>query len=192
MIKLFYKKAPSPEEQLKQDILAGKPVDIVFPQLLSLYKERLYWHIRKMTNNHEDTDDCLQEVFVKVFKNLDKFRGDANLYTWINRIATNETISYLRKKNKKKVVSLVTTVGDGEMALDIPADNPMKAGDEIEALLVKALSTLPDKQREVFELRYYEDLTYKEIAKRLGKSEGGLKASYHLAAKKIEEQLKTL
>ena len=158
-----------------------------FRILMSQYKERTYWHIRHILLDHDDANDITQDTFVKVWKNLEKFRGDSSLFSWIYRIATNESLNFLRKmKNKStspidKVEFLLVNKLD---------DNSLMTGDEIERKLQRSLLELPEKQRLVFNMRYFEDLKYQEISDILGTSIGGLKASYHHAIKKIEENLK--
>ena len=154
-----------------------------FNLLVRKYQERIYWHIRKMVIDHDDSDDLVQEVFVKVWKYLDNFRGDSQLYTWIYRIATNECLSFLAKKKKR----FFLPIGDVEKELSTYIDTSnLISGDEIQLKLHKALLKLPDKQRLVFNMKYFDDMKYEEIAKITDTSVGALKASYHLAVKKIE------
>lgn len=159
-----------------------------FRQLLSEYKERIYWHVRKMLLDHEDANDVTQEIFVKIWKNLDKFRADSQLYTWIYRIATNECLTFLNKKNKTNSVGLedvdASIYAQGGQAQNLDADY-------IQHKLSSALSILPDKQRLVFNMKYFDELKYEEISEITDTSVGALKTSYHLAVKKIEEYLKT-
>lgn len=156
-----------------------------FDAIVTLYQRRLYGIIRKMVISHEDTDDVLQEVFIKVWDNLANFRGGSQLFTWLYRIATNEALNFLRKQKRTKLFS-----GDIHEALIemLPGEISPDA-DEVEHKLQKAILQLPDKQRLVFHLRYYEDLPYEEIATITDTSVGALKASYHHAAKKIEDYL---
>ena len=155
---------------------------------MSQYKERTYWHIRRILLDHEDANDIVQDTFVKVWKNLDSFRGDSSLFSWIYRIATNESLNFLRKMKNKSTVPIDKVEYLLVNKLD---DNSMMSGDEIERKLQHSLLKLPEKQRLVFNMRYFEDLKYQEISDILGTSVGGLKASYHHAIKKIEENLKT-
>ena len=161
--------------------------DLGFRQLVLAYQQRLYWHIRKMVIDHDDTDDLLQEVFIKVWKNIDKFREDSNLFTWMYKIATNECLNFLkRNKNQFKV-----SMEDGNGALYKKLDNsPYISGTAVQMKLQKALLKLPDKQRLVFNMKYFDDMKYEEISKITETSVGSLKASYHLAVKKIEEYIK--
>lgn len=153
--------------------------------IIGRFQERIYWQIRRLVKNHQDTEDVMQNVFVKVWKNLDNFREDSNLYTWLYRIAFNETHTFLGKEAKRRTSDLDPPLFENSIAVE----GKNISGDEIESLLNAALATLPEKQKLVFELRYYDELKFQEIAELTGTSEGALKASYHLAAKKIEEFL---
>ena len=161
--------------------MAGSQEEM-FRSIVVAYQERLYWHIRKIVYIHEDTDDLLQETFLKVWKHLDSFRGASNLYTWIYRIATNEALAFLRKK-RIDVQDIADHMYEGKGWDTLDADS-------IELALQKALAALPDKQRIVFNMRYFDDMPFKEIASILETSVGGLKANYHHAAKKVEHILK--
>ena len=158
-----------------------------FEVLINTYKVRLYWHIRRIVLNHDDTDDVLQNTFIKVFKNIDGFKGDSKLFSWMYRIATNEALSFLKAKSKKMGIS------NGELQTQI-VDNLQAdvyfEGEEIQLKLQKAIAELPDKQKLVFNMKYFEELKYEEISEILDTSVGALKASYHLASKKIEAFLK--
>jgi RNA polymerase sigma factor (sigma-70 family) len=157
-----------------------------FNLLLKKYQQKIYWHIRRMVIDHDDADDIAQDVFVKVWKNLPGFRADAQLYTWMYRIATNECITFLNKKKAKNNVSL----DDVDSSLgDTLAASSYFDGDKAQRKLQEALLTLPDKQRLVFNMKYYEDMKYEEISDVVGTSVGALKASFHLAVKKIEAYL---
>jgi RNA polymerase sigma factor (sigma-70 family) len=161
--------------------------NLAFNQLVRKYQQKIYWHIRKMVIDHEDADDLTQEVFIKVWKNLGNFRQDAQLYTWLYRIATNECLTFLSSKKRKFFLPINDVAA--ELAEKIES-SPDISGDEIQLKLQKALLKLPDKQRLVFNMKYYDELKYEEISEILGTSVGALKASYHLAVKKIEEFLK--
>lgn len=154
-----------------------------FRELISLYKERLYWHIRKIVINHDDADDVLQNTFVKVFKNIDGFRGKSKLYSWMYRIATNEAISHLNKKSNLNKIDNFEL--QNQIVQNLYADEYFD-GDEIQLKLQMALATLPQKQRIIFNMRYFDDMKYTDISDILETSVGGLKASYHHARKKIE------
>lgn len=156
--------------------------------LVRAYQERVYWHIRKMVIDHDESDDLVQEVFIKVWKNLDGFREDARLYTWIYRIATNECLNHLRKKKNR----FFLPIGDvtGELMGRLESQRSPDAS-EVEMKLQKALLQLPDKQRMVFNMKYFDDMKYDDMAEITGTSVGALKASYHHATKKIEEFLQS-
>lgn len=158
-----------------------------FNMLVRSYQQRVYGLVRKMVIDHDDANDVTQEVFIKVHKSIETFREDAQLYTWIYRIATNESLTFLNKKRRRFFLPL-EDIG-AELAAKIDS-TPSMDGDEIQRKLQKALLTLPDKQRLVFNLKYYEEMPYEEMAAVTGTSEGALKASYHHAVKKIEEFLK--
>ncbi|MBA3972239.1 MAG: sigma-70 family RNA polymerase sigma factor [Bacteroidetes bacterium] len=157
-----------------------------FNLLVRQYQKRLYWHIRKIILNHDDTDDVLQNVFIKVWRNLDKFKGDSQLFTWLYRIATNESITFLNQKKKRAGVPLDDV--SSFLANNLESDSYYK-GDEIQTKLQKAILTLPDKQRIEFNLKYFEEMKYEEMSGILETSVGALKASYHHAVKKIEYYL---
>ena len=160
-----------------------------FNQLVRQYQQKIYWHIRKMVIDHDDADDLTQETFLKAWINLDKFRADAQLYTWLFRIASNECINFLNKKRRRFFIP-IHDVGH-ELAEKIDND-PLLSGDEVQRQLQKALLHLPDKQRLVFNMKYFDDLKYEQISEITGTSVGALKASYHIAVKKIEEYLISL
>jgi len=159
--------------------------NLAFNQLVRKYQQRVYWHVRKMVVDHQDADDLTQDTFVKVWKHLENFRQDASLYTWIYRIATNECLNFLSAKRRKFFLPL-NDVG-AELLAKVEADPGVLSGDEVEQKLQKAILRLPDKQRLVFNLKYYEDMTYEQMADVTGTSVGALKASYHHAVKKIEQ-----
>lgn len=158
-----------------------------FNMLVRVYQQKVYWLVRKMVIDHDDADDVTQEVFIKVHRSIGTFREDSQLFTWLYRIATNECLTFLNKKRRRFFLPL-EDVGS-ELAAKIDS-SPSISGDEIQKKLQKALLTLPDKQRLVFNLKYYEEMPYEEMAAVTGTSEGALKASYHHAVKKIEEFLK--
>ncbi len=158
-----------------------------FRDLLSLYKKRLYWHIRRMVICHEDADDVLQNTFIKVWNAIDTFREESNLYTWLYRIATNESLSFLEQKKRKWFSG-----DDGELTDSLVQNLQSDSffdGDEVQLKLQKAIAKLPAKQRLVFNMKYFEDMKYQEMAQILETSEGALKASYHHATKKITEYM---
>ena len=157
-----------------------------FNILLNKYQQKIYWHIRRLVIDHNDTDDLVQESFVKVWKNLANFRSDSQLYTWIYRIATNESITFLNKKKLKNNISLDDV--SGELAESLTAAHYFD-GDRIQRKLQEAVLTLPEKQRIVFNMKYFDNMKYDEISEVLGTSVGALKASFHIAVKKIESIL---
>ena len=158
-----------------------------FNLLVREYQERVYWHVRKMVISHDDADDLVQEIFVKVWKNLNSFREDAKLYTWIYRIATNECLTFLKKKKRKYLIPIHDVSQELSEKLD---EDVQISGDEVQLKLQKALLKLPDKQRVVFNMKYFEEMKFTEIAEITGTSVGALKANYHHAVKKIEEFIK--
>jgi len=155
-----------------------------FNALVARYRERLYWHIRKMVVIHEDADDVLQNTFVKAWKGLELFKGESQLYTWLYRIATNESINFLNQKRSRQMMS-VEDVGY-ELSQSLHHDAYF-SGDELQLQLQKAILSLPEKQRLVFNMKYFEEMPYEEMSEILGTSVGALKASYHHAVKKIKE-----
>jgi RNA polymerase sigma-70 factor (ECF subfamily) len=175
------------EETLKQ--LRNAVPDLqkkAFEQIVSFYSDKLYRQIRKMVLSHDDANDLLQNTFLKAWLNIDLFRGDAKLSTWLYRIAFNETITFINKQNAQNTVSI-----DNEDAFfkeQLESDEYFD-GDELQLKLQRAIASLPEKQRLVFNLRYYEEMPYNEMSETLGTSVGALKASYHHAVKKIEEFL---
>nr|WP_321412189.1 RNA polymerase sigma factor [uncultured Allomuricauda sp.] len=175
------------EETLVQELQQEENRAKAFEVLVNTYKERLYWHIRSIVLDHDDTDDVLQNTFIKVYKNIEKFKGDSKLYSWMYRIATNESLTFLKKRLKKLGFSHQEL--KERMVENLQADVYFE-GDEIQLKLQRALATLPDKQKLVFTMKYFQEMKYKDIAEVLETSEGALKASYHLAVKKIESYLK--
>lgn len=154
-----------------------------FRFLVQSYQERLYWHVRQMVSLHDDADEVLQNTFIKVYRGIKNFRGDAQLYTWMYRIATNEALTFLKKKKKRATVDLDNE--ESGLMETLEADHYFD-GNRATILLQKALELLPEKQRQVFVFRYYDELSYNEISEIVNTSVGGLKASYHHAVKKIE------
>jgi RNA polymerase sigma-70 factor, ECF subfamily len=155
-----------------------------FRLLMSRYQEPLYRHVRRMVYGHDDANDVIQNTFIKVFKNIERFEGKSKLFTWLYRIATNEAITFLNNRQRKET----DTIDDADnvyLASQLRADTFFD-GDEIEIRLQQAIAILPDKQRTVFNLRYYDEMPYEEMSQVLGTSVGALKASYHHAVKKVE------
>ncbi len=157
-----------------------------FTAIIRKYQEKLYWHVRRMVVDHDDANDVLQNVFIRVWNALENFREDSQLYTWLYRVATNECLTFLEQQKKKSSVSL----SDVESGLSnkIKADTNFDAN-KLEWKLQLAIQQLPEKQRIVFTLRYYDEMPYEEMSRVLDTSEGALKASYHHAAKKIEDYI---
>lgn len=154
-----------------------------FNELVRKYSEPLYWHVRAIVGNHDDADDLLQEIFIKVWKALPSFRGDSDAFTWLWRIATNEAVSFLRKARVRAALSFSRLDAEAERISD---PNPFFDGDKALRALRKAIATLPDKQRLVFTMRYYEELSYEQISEITGTSVGALKTSYHIAYEKVK------
>jgi len=157
-----------------------------FNLLVRAYQQRVYWHVRKMVIDHDDADDLTQEVFIKIHRYIENFREDSQLYTWIYRIATNECLSFLEKKKRRFFLPIGDVAGELSNKLD---RSSQISGDEIQLKLQKALLKLPDKQRLVFNMRYFEDMSYEQISEITDTTVGALKASYHHAVKKIEDFL---
>lgn len=157
-----------------------------FNLLIRAYQQRVYWHVRKMVIDHDDADDLTQEVFIKVHKSIDNFREDSQLFTWIYRIATNECLTFLNKKRRRFFLPLEDVGKELATKLDT---SPEISGEDIQKKLQKVLLKLPDKQRLVFNMKYFDDLPYEDISKITGTSVGALKASFHHAVKKIEDYL---
>lgn len=157
-----------------------------FSLLVGTYSQKLYWHIRRIVILHEDANDALQNTFINVWKNINGFRNDSSLYTWLYAIATNEALAVLNKRRKNSTVALDDIAGFFENSTE---GSTWFDGDEAEKKLQNAILRLPEKQRIVFNLRYYDEMSYEEMSKVLDTSEGALKASYHHAAKKIENML---
>lgn len=171
------------EKEFIESLLNPKTQNQAFQKLLLTYQKSLYFHIRNIVLDHDDTDDVLQNTFIKIFQNLKNFKGDSKLYSWMYRIATNESLTFIKQKANKNKVSteeLNTKIIDN-LAADVYFE-----GDEIQIKLQKAIALLPTKQQLVFKMKYFEELKYEEIAVILDTSVGALKASYHHAVKKIE------
>ncbi len=160
-----------------------------FEGLVNKFSEPLYWHIRRIVVSHEDSDDVLQNTFIKVWLNIDTFRGDSKLSTWLYRIAVNEALLFIRQNKEKYNIA----IDDPDLGIENSLkSDPYFCGDELDMHLQKAILSLPDRQRVVFTMRYYDELMYREIAEILDITEGALKASYHHAVKKIEEYIKNI
>ena len=175
------------DETLVAQLKRPESRERAFGVLVNTYKERLYWHIRRIVLDHDDTDDVLQNTFIKIYRNIEGFKGDSKLYSWMYRIATNESLTFLKQRSKKSGIT------DEElktrMIENLEADVYFE-GDDIQLKLQQALATLPDKQKLVFNMKYYQEMKYDEISEVLETSVGALKASYHLAVKKLEAYFK--
>ncbi len=174
------------EAQLVKQLQSKTSKEQAFRALLSLYKERLYWHIRNIVKSHDDADDVLQNTFIKIYKNIHNFKGDSKLFSWMYRIATNEAITLLNKNAKRLQI---TSEELQQLAINNLTSDVYFEGDAIQLKLQKAIATLPEKQQLVFNMKYFEDIKYKDMSVILETSEGALKASYHIAVKKIEAYL---
>jgi RNA polymerase sigma-70 factor (ECF subfamily) len=157
-----------------------------FNIIIRKYQERLYWHVRRIVISHDDADDVIQNTFIRVWNSLEKFHGASKLYTWLYRIATNEALSFLKQHRKKLIIPIDTVENILENSLE---SDSFFNGDEIQMKLQKAILSLPEKQRLVFNMKYFDVMKYEEMAKILNTSVGALKASYHHAVKKIEKKL---
>lgn len=156
--------------------------------LMRTYQKRVYWHIRKMVIDHDETDDLVQETFIKAWKGLVNFRDESALFTWLYRIATNLCLTHLSNKRKRFFLPIHDITA--ELDASLVAATPLEAAENINFKLQQAILRLPDKQRLVFNLRYYDELPYEQMSEILGTSVGALKASYHIASKKVEDYLK--
>lgn len=176
------------EKELVTALQTEADKEAAFRELVTQFKERLYWQIRNMVLNHDDADDVLQNTFIKIFRNINSFKGDSKLHTWMYRIAANESITFLNKKAKRNNVS-IEKVNDNALR-ELESDVYFEGG-AIQLQFQKAIATLPEKQRLIFTMKYFEDHTFKELSEILETSVGGLKSSYHIAVKKITEYIKT-
>lgn len=174
------------DKQLLEMFQNPKTRNLAFNHIINQNQERAYWHIRKIVLSHEDANDVIQNTFIKVWKNLDKFKGESKIFTWIYTIATNEALSFLKKKKRTYFESLDAV--SYRLSDNLSADNYFD-GDEIELKLQKAILTLPTQQRITFNMKYFDKMKYDEISEVLGTSVGALKANYHHAKKKIEQYL---
>jgi|TARA_B110000444_G_scaffold261029_1_gene310592 RNA polymerase sigma-70 factor (ECF subfamily) len=175
------------DEELLVMFKNPEKINYVFNYIINLYQKRIYWHIRKILISHDDTNDVTQNTFIKVFKNLKGFKGESSIFTWIYRIATNESLTFL-KKNKKHYFESLDNVSSSlsiKLTSDIYFD-----GDKAQIMLQEAILKLPTKQRIVFNMRYFDNMKFEQISQVLGTSVGALKANYHHAKNKIELYLK--
>lgn len=176
------------EKDFIEELLNPKTQNVAFQKLMREYQRPLYNHIRNIVLNHDDTDDVLQNTFIKVFQYLNGFKGDSKLFSWMYRIATNEAITFINNKAKRN--GTTSEAMQTKIVENLKADEYFD-GNEIQIKLQKAIALLPEKQQLVFKMKYFEELKYEEISEILGTSVGGLKASYHHAVKKIEEYMNT-
>ena len=174
------------EKVFIETLLNPKTQQAAFKQLVFQYQKPLYNHIRNIVLNHDDADDVLQNTFIKVFRNLSKFKGESKLFSWIYRIATNESLQQLNKLKRMQK----SDEGSEYHLQNLVAENASADADEIQVLLQKAIQSLPEKQKLVFTLRYYDDLPYEEISKIVEMSVGTLKTNYHYAKQKVEDYIK--
>lgn len=175
------------EKELVTSLQTEADKESAFRELVSQYKERLYWQIRNMVLDHDDADDVLQNTFIKIFRSINSFKGESKLHTWMYRIAANESITFLNKKAKRNNVSIENMKDDAVRKLE---SDVYFEGDAIQLQFQKAIATLPERQRLIFTMKYFEDHTFEELSKILETSVGGLKSSYHIAVKKITEFIK--
>ena len=171
------------------DLLEKKEFENAFNAIVDSYSERLYWHIRRFLNNHDDANDLMQDVFIKIWNSLPNFRGDSQIFTWIYRIATNEALNKINKDKNR------STLHDGQMEALVSTkieEDPYFNGTALQRELHKAVRELPEKQRTVFNLRYFNEMKYEDMSKVTGTSVGALKASYHHAYNKIKEKLEKI
>ena len=176
------------DQQILESLKDPSTRELAFRHLVSKYKERLYWHIRKMVLNHDDADDVLQNTLIKIWNGIDTFRAESSIFTWLYRIATNESITFLNQRKRRMMPGLNDV---NEYLLENLEGDTYFDGDEWQLLLQKAIATLPDKQRLVFNMKYLEEIKYEDMSAILETSVGALKASYHHAVKKVEEYVKT-
>lgn len=182
--------APIDDKELVRDLQNPLKANQAFDALMRAYGEKMYWQIRKMVVSHDDALDLLQNAFIKAWNNVEHFRGDAKLSTWLYKIAVNESINFLNKERNRRQVS-ADGEEDGFLLSNLEADEWFD-GDALRLELQKAIAKLPEKQRIVFNMRYFDEMKYEEISEVLGTSVGALKASYHHAVKKIEDAMSAL
>lgn len=175
-----------PDEEILRLFRDESSRNLALQQLIDKYQQKLYWQIRKLVIDHDDADDVMQNTFIKIWKGLENFKEESQLFTWLYRIATNEALTFLRQKQKQNTTSLHPI--EYQLSKSLESDEYFK-GDAIQLKLQQAILSLPEKQRVVFNLRYYEEMPYEQMSEVLETSVGALKASYHHAAKKIEEYL---
>jgi len=170
-------------------LLLARDYEKAFNVIVDSYSERLYWHVRRILGSHDDTDDAMQNIFLKIWKALPSFRGDSQIFTWIYRIATNEAITQVSNKGRKAGIDV--EAADAVLSRRID-DDPYFNGDSLQRELHKAIKSLPEKQQLVFNLRYFDEMKYEDMSAVTGTSVGALKASYHHAYNKIKERLEKI
>ena len=175
------------EERLVARLRSPRECRKAFDEVINVFSEPLYWHIRKMVISHDDANDILQNTFLKAWSNIENFRGEAKLSTWLYKIAINESITFI---NKEKQHNNLSIDDDNSFLCETLESDEWFDGDELQVELQRAISKLPEKQRLIFNMRYFDDLKYEEISDILGTSVGALKASFHHAVKKIEQYFK--
>ena len=175
------------EKELVTGLQTEADKEAAFRELVSQYKERLYWQIRNIVLDHEDADDVLQNTFIKIFRNIDSFKGESKLHTWMYRIAVNESITFLNKKAKRNNVSMDNLKDKALLKLE---SDVYFEGDAVQLQFQKAIATLPERQKLIFTMKYFGDHTFEELSEILEITVGGLKSSYHIAVKKITEFIK--
>lgn len=176
------------EKELIAGLQSEQEKEKAFRELVSRYKERLYWQIRSMVFNHDDADDVLQNTFIKVYRNIGSFRGDSKLHTWMYRIAANESITFLNRKARRNNISIEELKDRTISGLE---SDVYFEGDAFQLLFQKAIASLPEQQRLIFTSKYFSDHTFKELSEIMDITESGLKSSYHIAVKKIKEFIKS-
>ena len=174
------------DKEILEMILVKESCNYGFNLLVRKYQKQIYWHVRRIVIDHDDSDDVVQNTFIKIWKNINKFREESKLFTWIYRIATNEALNFLKRKRQKLFIPLVNVE---EKLSNSLSDDIYFNGDEIQLKLQKAILQLPEKQRLVFNMKYYNEIKYEDMSEILNTSVGALKASYHIAVKKIEKMI---
>ena len=174
------------EQRLIEKLKDPSQKRMAFHELVTSNQEKLYWHVRKIVLDHDDTDDILQNVFLKAWNNIDSFRGESSLFTWLYRIATNESLTFLAQKKKRKGFF---SISDNDYLLEKLNADSYFDGDDIQRKLMEAVVRLPEKQRLVFNMKYFDGMKYEDISEILNVTTGALKASFHHAVKKIEDYL---
>lgn len=174
------------DKELIELLKNGDNHNYAFNLLVKKYQRQVYWHVRRLIIDHDDSNDVVQNIFIKIWKNINSFREDSQLYTWIYRISTNEALTFLKQKRTKFFIPLINV--ENELSEKLETDEYFK-GDEIQKKLQKAILKLPEKQRVVFNMKYFDNIKYDDMSEILDTSVGALKASYHIAVKKIEKYL---